>query len=285
MEDKMRIGLLYTTLREEDELIIGEAQKQDVDLHIIDAQALIFSTTKTPPDCDIYLDRCTHSTLSQHTVTYLECMNKVVIDSRKVTSISGNKFYTSLVLEKHALPVVPYALAFTIEQALTAVELLGGFPVVMKPVEGLKGRLVARINDRESLEALVEHKLAHPGMHNHPLYLQPFIKKPGRDIRVTVVGGQVLCAIYRVSEHWVTNTSRGARALPCPIDRDLQEISAGAAGALGGGVLGIDIFEGPDGSYLINEVNHNPEFKNMQRVTGVNIAREIVLHAMEKGKP
>jgi [lysine-biosynthesis-protein LysW]---L-2-aminoadipate ligase len=277
----MRIGLLHTQIREEEEAIINEAHKLGVDIDMIDVQTLILTTKKIPVDCDIYLGRCINGTLGLNAVRYFESMGKVVIASHQVMLTCGNKFYTSLALEEHGVPIVPSVMVFGEEQAYRAVEMLGGYPVVLKPVGGAWGRLVAKVNDRDALEALIGHKLFSSAPINHALYLQPYIRKPGRDIRVTILGENVLCAIFRENEHWITNTARGARARPCPLDNELRDISVLTARALGGGILGIDIFETPEG-YLVNEVNFNPEFKNVQRVTGVNVAHGIVTYLMER---
>jgi [lysine-biosynthesis-protein LysW]--L-2-aminoadipate ligase len=60
----------------------------------------------------------------------------------------------------------------------------------------------------------------------------------------------------------------------------MKKIALQAAAAVGGGFLGVDLFETEDG-YMVNEVNHTPEFKNVQRVTGVNVAREVISYCME----
>jgi [lysine-biosynthesis-protein LysW]---L-2-aminoadipate ligase len=277
----MRIGLLHTQIREEEEAIINEAHKSGVDIDMIDVQVQILIRKKIPVDCDIYLGRCINGTLGLNAVRYFESLGKEVVASHEVMLVCGNKFYTSLALEEHGVPVVPYVMVFGEEQAHRAVEMLGGYPVVLKPVGGAWGRLVSKVNDRDALEALIGHKLFSSAPINHALYMQPFIKKPGRDIRVTVLGDEVLCAIYRENEHWVTNTARGARARLCAVDNDLKDISIRAARSLGGGILGIDIFETPEG-YCVNEVNFNPEFKNVQRVTGVNVAHAIVTYLVKR---
>jgi [lysine-biosynthesis-protein LysW]--L-2-aminoadipate ligase len=84
-----------------------------------------------------------------------------------------------------------------------------GFPIVMKPVVGSWGRLLAKINDRDAAEAILEHKEQLGSFQHSVFYMQEFIKKPGRDIRSFVVGDQTICAIYRQSDHWITNTARG----------------------------------------------------------------------------
>lgn len=103
------------------------------------------------------------------------------------------------------------------------------------------------------------------------------VKRPPRDIRSFVIGGEVAAAIYRVApeNEWRTNTSRGGKAIPCSINSELEELSLKAAEAVKGEVLGIDLMESPNG-LLVHEVNHVTEFRNTVPATGVNIPSLIV---------
>ncbi|MER3468147.1 MAG: 30S ribosomal protein S6--L-glutamate ligase, partial [Thermoflexus sp.] len=91
---------------------------------------------------------------------------------------------------------------------------------------GSWGRLLARVNDRDAAEALLEHKEVLGGFAHGVYYIQEYIPKPGRDIRAFVVGGQTIAAIYRTSDHWITNTARGGRAANCPVTPDLADLCA-----------------------------------------------------------
>jgi [lysine-biosynthesis-protein LysW]--L-2-aminoadipate ligase len=142
--------------------------------------------------------------------------------------------------------------------------------VVLKPAVGSWGRLLARINDRDAAEAILEHKVTLGSFHHGAFYIQEFVRKPGRDIRSFVIGDETICAIYRTSPHWITNTARGGAATNCPVTPEIDEISRAAARAVGGGVVAIDLFETDEG-LLVNEVNYTMEFKNSIDTTGVNI--------------
>jgi len=90
------------------------------------------------------------------------------------------------------------------------------------------------------------------------------------------VGDRTICAIYRTSPHWITNTARGGVASNCPVTPDLDELSVKAAHAVGGGILAVDILEDPDRGLLVNEVNYTMEFRNSIAPTGVDIPNRIV---------
>jgi [lysine-biosynthesis-protein LysW]--L-2-aminoadipate ligase len=174
-------------------------------------------------------------------------------------------------------------IAFTQESALQAIETLG-YPVVMKPAIGSWGRLLSKINDRDAAESILEHKEVLGSYHHSIFYIQEYIDKPKRDIRAFVVGDECICAIYRYSEHWITNTARGGQAENCPVTPELGALSVAAAKAVGGGVVAIDLLETPDGRLLVNEVNYTMEFRNSIETTGVDIPGKIVDYTLQVAK-
>src|SRR5439155_22919190 len=169
-----------------------------------------------------------------------------------------------------AIPTPRTLLAFEQHTAVQAIEMLG-YPVVLKPITGSWGRLLARINDRDAAEAVLEHQETLGSYQHHVHYVQEHIAKPQRDIRAFVVGSRTICAIYRTSEHWVTNTARGAVASNCPVTPELDNLCVRAAQAVGGGILAIDVLEDPQRGLLINEINATMEFRNSIAPTGVDI--------------
>ena len=154
-------------------------------------------------------------------------------------------------------------MAFTEQSAIEAIEELG-YPAVLKPAIGSWGRLLSKVNDRDAAEAILEHKSVLGSYHHSIFYIQKYVKKQGRDIRSFVVGDECIAAVYRTSEHWITNTARGAVTTNCPVTADLAELS-------------VDLFETADG-LLVNEVNYTMEFKNSVHVTGVDIPGRVIDH-------
>ena len=193
-----------------------------------------------------------------------------VYNSAAVTVTCNDKLLTTLALIHVGIPTPRTLLAFEAREALHGVETLG-YPVVLKPLAGSWGRLLARINDRDAAEAVLEHRET-LGSYQHSIhYIQEYIAKPQRDIRAFVVGDRTICAIYRSSEHWVTNTARGAVASNCPVTPELNSVCVRAAQAVGGGILAIDILEDAERGLLVNEINATMEFRNSIAPTGVDI--------------
>lgn len=277
---RIKLGLLHNLIRGDEKLLIQAAKKFAVDLSVFDVSDLILDPNKKF-NFDVVLERCVSTIKGMHVVEFFESIGIPAVNSLEIARTCENKFVTSLALFKSKVPTPAFALVFSESEAKKAIEELGGYPVVLKPTSGSWGRLIAKVGDEDALEAILEQKTVLGGPHHHSFYIQKYIGKPGRDIRIHVIGGEVIAAIYRRSNHWITNTARGAEALPCIIDKDLQQVAKKSGRAIGEGVLGIDIFETNEG-YVVNEVNHTMEFKNVQRVTGINVAEKIINFCIKK---
>ena len=275
----MRIGFLHSLIRKEEKLLISEFKSRGVELVMIDDRKLAFDLF-SGPDVDLVFERCINHSRAMHGLRLVESTGVRCINTSDVSRICGDKILTSLALKEANVPQPPVRIAFTEASALEAIEQLG-YPVVLKPVVGSWGRLLSKINDRETAESILEHKVILGSYHHSIFYIQQYVEKKGRDIRSFVIGEQCVAAIYRTSPHWITNTARGAVATGCVVSDEISSISLAAARAVGGGVLAVDLFE-TDSGLLVNEVNYTMEFRNSIETTGVNIPARVVDYVLEK---
>ena len=278
----MKIGILCSLIRKEEKLLFDEFRRQGLEFTRIDDRELILDLHHRRWDFDVILERCINHSRALHTLKYLNDCGVKTVNTYEVASTCGDKLLTTLALIRDAVPTPKVYVAYTPEAALQAIEALG-YPVVLKPAVGSWGRLLSKVNDRDAAEALLEHKETLGSYHHSTYYIQEYVEKRGRDIRSFVVGDETICAIYRTSPHWITNTARGGIATNCPVTPDLNEISVRAAKAVGGGVVAIDIFETPEG-LMVNEVNYTMEFRNSIDTTGVNIPAKVVDYVLEVGR-
>jgi [lysine-biosynthesis-protein LysW]--L-2-aminoadipate ligase len=277
----MRVGLLHSLIRKEEKLLLEAFRQQGVTPIMLDDRKLTFDL-ESVPDIDIVVERCINHSRAMHGLRLFESLGIRCINSSDVARICGDKILTSLALKEAGLAQPPIRVAFTEDSALIAIEELG-YPVVLKPAVGSWGRLLAKVNDRESAEAILEHKTVLGSYHHSIFYIQKYVEKQGRDIRSFVVGNECIAAIYRSSSHWITNTARGAVATGCPVTDEIASLSVAAAHAVGGGVLAVDLFESTEG-LLVNEVNYTMEFRNSIDTTGVNIPERVVTYVLEQLK-
>ncbi len=272
-----RIGVLYSRVRVEEKWIFAALEQRNVDYDRLDDRKIHFNLDNPEPwlKYDAILERSISYARGLYALRTLNAWGIPTVNTATVSEACGDKIATSTALAKANVPQPHTQVAFTTESALEAIENLG-YPAVLKPVVGSWGRLLAKINDRDAAEAILEHK-AVLGSYQHSIfYIQEFIEKPGRDIRVFVVGDRAITAIYRKSPHWITNTSRGGIGEVCPLSSELETLCGEAARAVGSGVLAVDVIEHPERGYLINEINHTLEFNTAQPTSGIDIAGMIV---------
>jgi len=276
----MRVGVLCSRVRVEEKLIFKALRDRGVDGERVDANTITLGLSGILVGYNVILVRCLSHSRALYASKLLGDNGQRTVNDHEVIATCGDKLLTSLALAQHGVPTPRTKVAFTPRAALEAIEQMG-YPVVLKPLNGSWGRLLAKINDRDAAETILEHKHTLGGHRHSIFYIQEYIEKPGRDIRSFVVGDKVIAAIYRHAQHWITNTARGGEASACPITSEVERISRAAAEAVGGGVLAVDILEAPDGRLLVSEVNHTPEFRNSIAPTGVDIADRIVDRALE----
>jgi [lysine-biosynthesis-protein LysW]--L-2-aminoadipate ligase len=269
-----RIGFLYSRLRVEEKLLLEELERRpNVEVVRINDGDRYFDISQLPVDVDVVFERSISYSRGLYVSRIFEAHGVPVVNSPTVAERCGDKYVTSQILVREYIPTPRVLMAFDEEAALAAVEAIG-YPCVLKPVVGSWGRLLARVDNREMAQAVIEHK-ASLGVNHQVFYVQEYVNKPGRDIRAFVVGDEPICAIYRSSESWITNTARGGIATNCPLTPELTDLCRRTAQAMGGGLLAVDVFETVDG-FTVNEVNHTMEFRNSIDTTGVNIPARMV---------
>ena len=277
----MRVGFLHSLIRAEEKLLLKALESRGIDFDMIDDRKLLFeiSTGKQFDDkinhYDVIFERCVNHARALYSLRILNDRGLKTINTAQVADNCGNKIVMTSALSAYDVPSPRTMIAYTPESALQAIDELG-YPVVLKPAIGSWGRLLSKVNDREAAEAILEHKQTLGNYQHSIFYIQEYINKPMRDIRAFVVGDETICAIYRSSPHWITNTARGGGASNCPVTPELNDLCVRAAKAMGGGVVAIDVLEDPDRGLLINEVNYTMEFRNSSEPTGVNIPDRMV---------
>jgi [lysine-biosynthesis-protein LysW]--L-2-aminoadipate ligase len=269
----------------EEKWIFAALERRGIDYERLDDRNIHFDLDRKEQWLwyDAILERSISYVNGLYALRILNAWGIPTVNTARVAEACGDKLATSTALARAGIPQPRNRIAFTPESALNAIEEMG-YPVVIKPLIGSWGRLLAKINDRDAAEAILEHKDVLGTYLHSVFYIQEFINKPGRDIRAFVIGQEVIAAIYRKSEHWITNTARGGIGEKCILSPELSELCEKAAQAVGGGVLAVDIIEHPERGYLVNEINHTMEFHTSQPVTGVDIADHIVSYVCDIAK-
>jgi [lysine-biosynthesis-protein LysW]--L-2-aminoadipate ligase len=287
----MKVGICYSRIRRDEKLLLSELRDRDHEIAKIDVRKQTFSLSEPPEafaDVDVLVDRCLATSRSLYTTQFAEAYDIPIVNSAETAAVCANKVKNSLALERAGVPTPATDVAFTKESAMDIVEKFG-YPCVLKPVIGSWGRLMAKIDSESAAEAIFEHKETLGHYEHKVFYIQEFVEKPGRDIRVVALDGEPVGAMVRKSDHWLTNAAKGAETEEFELDDEARELVAEASAAVGGGLLGVDLMETgePRGSrssgqdaresgYTVHEVNHNVEFKALNEAADVDVPAAVV---------
>lgn len=271
--DARTVAVAYDRLRPEERLLFDALEGAGLHVVRLYANDLLWRSDGEMPRADVVLLRTLSQARTLAVARMFEAEGRRVVNGSRVIETCGDKAATSGALKAAGVPQPRSGVAFGREAVLELCEAFG-WPVVLKPVVGSWGRMVARLSDVDALDAVLEHKRVLGGPSHQVFYVQEHVDKPGRDLRAFVLGERVVAAITRESEHWITNTARGARAYGREIDDELACVAGGAARAVGGGALAVDLMESSRG-LLVNEVNHTMEFRNSIQPTGVDLPARI----------
>ncbi|MEU6769312.1 RimK family alpha-L-glutamate ligase [Streptomyces sp. NPDC046853] len=278
MSHAVPFAVLASRVRTDEKALFAAFDRRAIDCRHIDSRRWWHQLGDRGPR-PIVLNREIGLARATYAARALESAGATVVNSAWATELCGDKWRTSAALVEAGIPTPRTALALTPEAALTALDTIG-YPAVIKPLHGSWGRLIAALPDRQTAETILEYAAALPAPQARIVYVQEWIAKPGRDIRVLVVGGEAVAATYRRAEDWRTNVARGAVSEPCPLAPDLAKLAVLAAQAVAADIAGVDLIEDETGELLVLEVNHGVEFSGLQQALGdtVSVADRIVDH-------
>ena len=201
-----------------------------------------------------------------------------IVNSPMAIERTVDKYYTSTLLEDAGLPTPRTVVTERFDEAMAAFHELGD-DIVVKPIFGSEGRGMVRVSDPDTAYRVFRAL----ELGRYVYYLQEFVPHACEDIRVFVIGRQVLAAMVRRGETWKTNIAQGARAevlaldpAGCTAADELREMSIRAVQALGADYAGVDILPLQGGGYTVIEVNGIPGWRGLQAATGMDAAEHLV---------
>jgi [lysine-biosynthesis-protein LysW]--L-2-aminoadipate ligase len=280
---RVNVGILYSRIRRDEKLLLNELRGRDHEITKVDVRKQRFNIADPPEalvDVDILVDRCLATSRSLYATQFAEAYGIPVVNGAGTAEVCANKVKNSLALQKAGVPTPNTDVAFTKDAALESIEAFG-YPCVLKPVIGSWGRLMAKIESRSAAEAILEHKETLGHYEHKVFYIQEFVDKPGRDMRVVAVDGEPIAGMVRSSDHWLTNAAKGAETAEVETTDEMRDLVETASDAVGGGLLGIDLMEtgvesGEPSDLTVHEVNHTVEFKALNEVTDVDVPARVV---------
>ncbi|WP_069808002.1 ATP-grasp domain-containing protein [Vulcanisaeta thermophila] len=206
------------------------------------------------------------------TMRLIEGSGAVTINPLDGLLRTRNKLETSVILSSRGLPV-PFTIGT--EDILYAYNTVKGMgTAVIKPLQGSRGYGAIKVDDADVAFQVMKTLLTI----RKPLYIQKYVEKPNRDIRLMVIDNEIFGCMVRVAPagQWKTNVAQGAVGKPCTnMDRELEELAIKSVEALGLIYGGVDVGEGKEG-YVIFEVNGSPDWAELTQVVNKNPATALV---------
>lgn len=268
------------------------AKKLGVDLIVkTNAEILVqldqdFTGTKSKksaenPDFILFWDKDTR--LAQ----YLEMKGLPVFNSSKGIALCDDKSQTHLYLQEAGIPMPKTIIApmtfsnigYNNLDFLDQVEKELNWPIIIKECFGSFGQQVYLAHNRQELKDTVLNIGA------KPMLFQEFIhSSKGKDLRLQVVGSQVVAAMYRYSDNddFRANITGGGKMKPYEPTQKQIDLAVESCKILGLDFAGVDILFGKDKEPVVCEVNSNAHFKNIYDCTGVNVADSILAYIIKR---
>ena len=265
----MKLGILYSRIRQDEKLLLNELRDRDHEIEKIDVRDQQFGlndTTAPVDDLDLVVDRCLSTSRSLYATRFFDHYGVPVVNSPETADVCADKAKNSLALDAAGVPTPDTTVAFTVDAAMDAIESFG-YPCVIKPVVGSWGRLMAKIESESAAEAVLEHKKVLGHYEHKVFYVQEFVDKPGRDIRVLATDGEPVAAMTRSSDHWLTNAAKGGDTAGFELDDIALDLVERASDAVGGE---------ESGEYTVHEINHTVEFKALNGCVDTDVPATVV---------
>lgn len=204
-------------------------------------------------------------------------LNIPSVNSAASIALARDKFMCAQHLISRRIAVPATAMIRNPEDIETALKLVGGPPVILKLIEGAQGIGVILAESRDSIESTINAFFSL----GQNIIIQQFVaESKGRDIRVLVVGGEVVASMRRVARagEFRTNIHRGGQGERIVLPRVYEDIAVRAVGTIGLDVAGVDMIESTGGPKVL-EINPSPGIEALEKITGQDVATRIIMHA------
>jgi len=190
----------------------------------------------------------------------LSAIGVTVLNGRRTLVAAHDKLATAAALASSSLP---HPRTVQVAPWLDLPELEP--PLVLKPRFGSWGEDVIRCDDEAGVERGLAILRTRAWYDATRALAQKLVAPRGYDLRIVVAGGRVVGAVKRIAApgEWRTNVALGARREPVSPPEEARMIALGAAAAVGGDLVGIDLLPSDLGTWVVLEVNGAVDFNGM----------------------
>lgn len=214
---------------------------------------------------------------------YLESLSLRLFNTAKSIEICDNKAMTHIALKqknirmpKTILAPMTYAnIGYTNYNFVDIMIEQLGFPMVVKECYGSFGQQVYLVHNTDELRTCIDQIGA------KPFLAQEYIASSfARDIRLNVVGDEVVATMYRYSDtgDFRANISNGGKMKCYDPTKEQIKLAVDCVKALDLDFAGVDLLFDENDRPIVCEVNSNAHFKNIYDCTKVNVAEHILAY-------
>ncbi|MDF2379157.1 MAG: RimK family alpha-L-glutamate ligase [Candidatus Gracilibacteria bacterium] len=232
------------------------------------------------PEVDLIIPRAsvlTNAPLRTSVVEHLQLMGLPMLNEYNAILRAKNKLQTLQILSHYEVPVVKTAVVNNSKYLKQATRYIGTFPIIMKTTYGSYGNGVAIVESQRSVKSTYGILSDSVGTKNIILLQEYIAESEGKDIRLFVVNGEVIATMQRSAEDgdFRSNVGQGGSGMGYTPTEEEIHMAVKATKALGLEVSGVDIIQTKNGPAIM-EVNANPGFKELEEISGVNVAGKII---------
>ncbi|MGA9523384.1 MAG: RimK family alpha-L-glutamate ligase [Myxococcaceae bacterium] len=249
-----------------------------VKMHIDATSATLYYKREKLGPCDVVIPRIAQSVnvYGLAVLNQFEIQGVALMNSTQAIAQARNKMRALQLLSANGVDIPATVMATDARDLKAMVKLVGGVPVLVKLLQGQEKSGMMVCETLQSLEAALEAVL---GL-GHNLIVQQYVRKPGHDLRVMVVGGEVVASVRRIPKvgRMAHTLQRGARLENCDLTEAQRKAAVAAARLMGLEVCAVDILD-VKGSPRVFEVNASPAITQIEQVTSVDLASRIIERA------
>lgn len=212
-------------------------------------------------------------------VNQFDMMDVPVVNNSVPIARARDKLRALQLLARFELDIPRTLITRRAEDLEKSIALLGGYPVILKVLQGTQG-VGVMIASTPAEAATVLDAMWELGQ---DIILQEFVRESkGRDVRALVVGDRVVGAMRRKAKagEFRSNIHRGAVGKAVRLPGSYEAAAVKAARVMGLEVAGVDMLYGADGPKIM-EVNSSPGIEGLEAATGIDVAHEIMSHVAD----
>ncbi|HLG19292.1 MAG TPA: RimK family alpha-L-glutamate ligase [Bdellovibrionota bacterium] len=248
----------------------------DFDIVLGRATPMLYRNGRKADQCDVVTTRIGASITNYAlaVVSQFEMMGVPVVNNSISIIRTRNKLRCIQLMSRHDIDIPRTVVVRKPIDIPSAVEMVGGFPVILKLLSGTQGVGVMLAETMQTIESTLDTLWSL----GQDILIQECVKESvGRDIRVIVVGGQVVAAMRRQARlgEFRSNIHRGGIGTPVELPKEYERMAKQATKIVGLQIAGVDLLESHEGPKVI-EVNSSPGLEGVEAATGVNVARKIL---------